>query len=130
MPKLPIAELVKGLTDDEAKLIRAAFSTRGEKALRTAKPFAKVNRDAPDAMFQGSANYVWRMLAFDYVGYHPHSCMPVTADWDIPIRDYEERRKYTKQLDDIIKRAESNLPLTMQRGTMVWGRALGYLPLV
>jgi len=143
MPKLPFDLMCAGLDDNEARIIRAACNSRTG-CLRASKPFGRIDLDGdPDeALFRASANYVWRMLCFDYCGFHPHNCMPVTADWDIgavyytregrgEFTDREERRDAEKSvrvaLDALVKRAESVLPITAQAGVMQWGRALGML---
>jgi len=92
--------------------------------LRKTKPFKKIEKGDPEAMFKGSVNYCWRMLCFDFLPYQPHSCMPVTADWDIPL-GYQDRRKKCKELDALIKEHESTMPITAQKGAIRWAKALG-----
>ena len=113
--------------------------------MRASKPFGRIDfeGDKDEALFKASANYVWRMLCFDYCGFHPHNCIPITADWDIGAAFYvreengefasrEDRRDAEKSvrvaLDALVKRVESVLPLTAQKGVMQWGQALGMLP--
>jgi hypothetical protein len=141
MPILPVEEMVAGYTEFEATVIRAAFTGRGVKEglkLRANKPYRKVS-----SYLEGCANYVWRMLCFDLVGHGKHVCMPVTADFEVrdalEVRDgrvdWSERDKYTerreavrdtmKELDELIKRFESVLPISAQKGILRWGRALG-----
>lgn len=128
MPTLPLNEFCKGLNDLQSKLIRAAFTKQGK--LRAAKPFRKVDYDKPNAFFEACANYVWRMLCFDYCDFHPHNCMPVTAEWDIEHwhlrrwyrRGREAIHRITNDLDTVIKLAESNVSATLQRGVLRWGR--------
>jgi len=138
MPNLPFDDMCAGLDDREARIVRAAQNSR-TKGLRASKPYGRIDYDGPEdeALFQASANYVWRMLCFDYCGFHPHNCMPVTADWDIGAvyygrPGYEEsadrravEKSVTVALDALVKRAESVLPITAQAGVMQWGRALG-----
>mgnify|MGYP006310798495 CR=1 FL=1 len=137
MPDLSIRELCKGLSDSQADIIRACFKRNG--GLRASKPFKKIDYSAPDALFKGSVNYVWRMICFDFCDFRPHVCMPVCADFDIGViyMNYERKGIYTKEerrekekeyrnmLDELIKKAESNLPITMQKGALRWGQALG-----
>lgn len=139
MPDLSVRELCKGLDSNQADIIRACFKRGG--GLRASKPFKKIDYNAPDALFKGSVNYVWRMICFDYCNFAPHYCMPVTADFDFGRVYYrledqgvytkEERRAKEKEkresLDELIKRAEDNLPLKMQKGALRWGKALGML---
>jgi hypothetical protein len=139
MPQLPVETLVQGLTEDEASIVRAAFY-KGR--LRSGKPFKRVT-----TFFEGQANYVWRWLAFDYAGFAPHNCMPVTADFEVmdafDVRDgkvdrslpyetglrprAEAYRAEGKRLLEVIKRAERNLPVTLQAGSMQWARAFGVI---
>jgi len=140
MPTLPVEAMVASMTDGEAALIRAAFSRpNGATAkLRATKPFRKVDPTAPGAGRKAYANYIWRMLCFDFVPYRPHNCMPVTADWDVcavikhryeererngfdnPVSRRELERDRVAMLDALIKRAESVLPVAAQRGVMAW----------
>jgi hypothetical protein len=135
MPKLPFDAMITaaGLDEKEARIIRAAFNGRTG-CLRASKPHAKITGSDDSALEKASANYVWRMLCFDYVGWGKHACMPVTADWDIAfvLRDQHGRdgyfdlvRQETVALNATVKRFESTIPVTAQAGTMRWGRALG-----
>jgi hypothetical protein len=158
MPKLPVETMVAGCDDNEARIVRAAFNGRTG-CLRASKPFGRIEKTDSDeeALFKASVNYVWRMLCFDYVGWGKHSCMPVTADWDIGavyVRIFErdgrtarfgspeydspadraareerrgKERDLREALDALIKRVESTLPVTAQAGAMRWGRALGMI---
>jgi hypothetical protein len=136
MPKLPVDVMVADLSDDEARIVRAAFNSRN--GLRASKPFhdRECKYGAPDAEFKGAANYVWRMLCFDFCSWAPHVCMPVCADFGIwsslddggNWREVTERvRLRTKELDALIKRVESKLPVTAQKGVMRWARAFGVI---
>jgi hypothetical protein len=129
-----------------ARIIRAAF--RGSKgstvcALRASKPFRSFPNDGSDeSLFKACANYVWRMLCFDYVGCAPHNCHPVTADLDVSSFFYKKygcsfhtdcgREEYRadwkgciESLDLLIKQFEATIPVTMQAGAMSWARAYG-----
>jgi len=117
MPVLPVNQMVLDLPPYEEALIRAAFHKTGR--MRATKPYRKITRPK----FEGSANYVWRMLCFDFCDFRPHSCMPVCADFDLP-GDYDERRAKVKILDKLIKRVESVIPVTAQKGIMRWGKTL------
>jgi len=132
MPKLPIETLCTGLTDDEARLVRAAFNGKTG-LLRASKPYKSADciEGKDNAEFKGAANYVWRWLCFDYVAFTPHCCMPVTDDFDLyySVRGRADRANWVKgrvaELKELIKRAESNLPITAQAGAMRWARAYG-----
>ena len=147
MPILPVATMTADCSDQDAKIVRDAFTTRGIKnrdngyaRLRSNKPFSRVK-----TFEQGCANYVWRMLCFDLVGHGKHVCMPVTADFDLmeacEIRDggrirygqpgYEEQNEQRKALrvrmDELVKQAEAKLPVESKKGIIRWGRALGMI---
>jgi hypothetical protein len=143
MPKLPFDEMSAVCDDSKGNLILAARNSRS-KCLRASKPFPKIDFDGDEerALWEGSANYVWRMLCFDFATSRPHCCMPCTADWDIAVvfRNREIRgdyaglgdgarqnavREYRESLDALIKQAESVMSVTAQAGVMQWGRALG-----
>ena len=73
----------------------------------------------------GDAKYVWRMLAF-FVSQNPqHQCIPVTADWDLDIDSYDERRARAKELDTLVEKLENTIPIWERHGVLRWGRALG-----
>ena len=144
MPNLPFDLMVADCDERETRIVRAAQNSRS-KGLRASKPFGRINfeGDLDEALFKASANYVWRMLCFDFCGFHPHNCMPITADWDIgaiyytreengEYPDHADRRAAEKSvrdaLDALVNRVESGLPVTAQKGVMQWGQALGILP--
>lgn len=141
MPNLPFDRMVADCDEREARIVRAAQNKRSG-GLRASKPFGRIDFDGDEdeAIFRASANYVWRMLCFDYCGFHPHNCMPVTADWDFSAVYYtrEQRGEYSDHadrkadqksaqdaLDALIKRVESVLPVTAQKGVMQWGAGFG-----
>jgi len=105
------------------KIIAACY--RNGKLRRT-KPFKKIAKDDSERMFKGCVNYCWRMLCFDFLTERPYSCMPVMADFDIPL-DYKERREKVKELDELIKEHEATIPLSEQKGAIRWAKALGIL---
>lgn len=129
MPTLPVEAMVRNLTSNMARIIRAAFrQSNGKTAtLRATKPFRKIDPKHPCAMFEASANYVWRQLCFDYVSRRPHNCMPCTADFDLYRvlkgqceNAHRATRDMTLVLDQQIRLAESVMPVTAQRGVMSW----------
>jgi len=141
MPKLPFDAMCEDLNEGSARMIRAACNSRTG-CLRASKPFRCIDfhGDEGEALFRACANYVWRMLCFDYVGHRPHSCMPCTADFDVgavyhlreqhgryPNRDARQRaeRILLDALDALIKQAEAVMPITAQKGAMQWARAYG-----
>jgi len=147
MPILPIEAMVAGLDDGNSRIVRAAFTTRSIPAeypgcarLRANKPFRRV-----ETFEQGCANYVWRMLCFDLVGWGKHACMPICADFELAdaqsVADgghisygqpgYEDQRQRRKdlmvRLDALVSEVESKLPPEAKKGIIRWGRALGMI---
>lgn len=144
MPVLPIDAMVLDCNDLEERIVRAAFTVRGVSGgygrLRANKPFRTV-----ESFTQGCANYVWRMLCFDLVGWGKHACMPVCADFElseaIEHRDgkryrygepgYEEqraeKRDLMKRMDALVSAVEKALPPESMKGVIRWGRALGMI---
>jgi hypothetical protein len=137
MPKLPIEAMVAGLSDSEEKIVRSCFNGRNG-CLRASKPHGRIDfNNLTEKTFSAAcSNYVWRMLCFDFVSYTPHSCIPITADFDVSswlYRKYgregshELSRQVTKILDLLVKRIESVMPVTAQAGAMRWARAYGMI---
>lgn len=98
----------------------------GERLLRASKP--KVTEALP---ITGMAAYIWRMVAFTASPLSHHHCMPVTADFDLPVTAsesqarYDERYALAKLLDGVADEILKTIPLDQHHGTMRWGRALG-----
>jgi hypothetical protein len=126
--------MVAGCNDLEAGIVRAAFV--GCK-LRAGKPYNRIDFDdhSGKALAQACANYVWRMLCFDFVEHTPHSCFPVCADFDVSHYFYkkfgcsvfdskpgyaENVKKTIAGLDVLIKRIETGIPVTLMPGVMRW----------
>ena len=147
MPVYPMDAYLADFDVDKDHMIRSCFTGRGRFSkdngnmrLRSSKPFK-----TPKTVFEGCANYVWRMLCFDLVGWGKHVCMPVCADFDLEdcfndsdggqIRygktGYEDQRSRGRILrdamDDLVKQFERNIPIERQVGILRYGRALGIL---
>lgn len=75
----------------------------------------------------GKAAYLWRMVAFTISPDSKHHCMPTTADFDLPERDYAKRREMAKTLDGLADRIIASVPKAEHHGTRRWARALGYV---
>lgn len=90
--------------------------------LRATKP-----KVAEGSMTDGCAVYVWRMASFLVSKNSKLQCMPCTADFDIPVRDYQERRAITKELDVIVNQIVDSVPKSEWHGVRRWGRALGQI---
>ena len=134
MPTLPVEMMLADCNNVEAGIVRAAFN--GCK-LRASKPFGRINYadHSGKALAQACANYVWRMLCFDFVEHTPHSCFPVCADFDISHYFYKKFgcvlfadnteyhgcvKKTVAGLDALIKRIETGIPVAAMAGVMHW----------
>ena len=145
MPVLPVDTMVADCPDYDARLVREAFVGNTNR-LRATKPYRSIDCDGDEgeALFAACANYVWRMLCFDFCDFRPHYCMPVTADFDIGKvyytrdarlnrnhlnvfrrRRYENVQDEKDALDVLIKKVESVLPINAQKGAVRWMGALG-----
>lgn len=153
----PIVDLATiELTEHELSILTIVFKlSKGSKVgqLRASKPTLKFDTTScPGYRYptdpSGSAAYVWRMLCFYCIAYHPHCCMPVTADFDIPHDLTEEttRRKYADfsdwyasddykhysakraekraSLDNLVDRVLAIIPKSQWGGVMRWGKAI------
>jgi hypothetical protein len=142
MPVVSVETIVAELHDDDASIVRAAFTGRGRsdglQRLRASKPFSRVK-----TFEQGCANYVWRMLCFDLCDFAPHYCIPITADIEVDMgydardgrpdrADREGRdkrrqdvRNMMKALDMLVAAVEAEMKDVPMKGVMRWGRAYG-----
>jgi hypothetical protein len=148
MPILPVNAMVSGLSDRDAGIVRAAFTTRGVNKDTVLQGGAKLRANKPHrrvgSFEEGCANYVWRMLCFDLVGSGKHACMPVCADFELSealelrygrIRygqpGYDEQKERSKtlrdEMDALVSRVEKGLPPEALKGIIRWGRALGMI---
>jgi hypothetical protein len=140
MPKIDLEALID-LTDDELELVKRIINPKTG-CLRASKP--RVARDHPYRSYNGEiemiapepvsgkAAYLWRMVAFAISPIGQHHCMPVTAEWDLPVQpdgehDFDARRAMAKELDALTDKVIKTVPLNQHYGTIRWGRALGYL---
>ncbi len=138
MPKLLLPEIIEGLTKTDAATLRTCCNKRTG-LLKATKPYKKIDfadPALPTPLFKANANYVWRMLCFDFCDHAPHNCMPCTADWDVLAwchrtearEDCSSKCKtITVRLDELVTLIEGKLPITAQKGGLRWGRALGML---
>jgi hypothetical protein len=98
--------------------------------LKSKKPYPKVNFKQADALLHASANYMWRMLAFDMCNFRPHNSLPCTADWDLR-QAYKHTptgmSEWMDTLDDAIRQVESTIPVDQHKGALEWGYALGLM---
>jgi len=74
----------------------------------------------------GEAAYVWRILLFTIGKRNQDWCMPVCADFDIPVKDYNERRNRAKELDKLVDKILDEIPYKFHHGTNRWGSVFGH----
>ena len=124
MPKVDLEKLNGVLEPEEFAIARRIVARQGKNkgCLRASKPHVDNNADP----LSGKAAYVWRMVAFVSSPLGQHSCMPVCADWDLPVPYGDERRAMIKELDVLVDKISAAVP--MSAGAMQWSRALGLVP--
>lgn len=130
MPQFDLDQVKSVLTVEEFELFSL---TLNKSHLRATKPTEKKCGEK-----LGDAYYIWRMTAFYLVGFPPHNCMPVCADWliespylgeknpEIKEKLRAEYKAHIKYLDAIINKVVDSQPLRSKKGILQWGRALGY----
>ena len=116
MPKVN-RENLAAMTAEETELFDIVV--KKDNSIRASKPKVK-------SYTTGLAAYVWRMTVFMVSPKGPHHCMPVCADFDIRIRDFQARREVTKELDKLVDKIVDAVDKTEWHGVHRWGRALGY----
>ncbi len=138
MPKVTIPP---DLSDEDRRIVSGIINTKtGE--LRASKPTTprkiEIPSTRPDPIFKtnwvyqdqdgeiaGKTAYVWRMVAF-YVSPHPqHQCMPVTADFDLPAINHQDRRNQAKELDILVDKVTNLIPKSQWHGVTRWAKAFG-----
>ena len=130
MPKVDLEKLSEILEPEEFAIARRIVAKQGKNKgrLRASKPYVDNKADP----LSGKAAYVWRMVAFICSPIGQHNCMPVTADWDLPIRyrAYEDKAQYRAdkkqlldELDALVDKITATMP--MSEGALQWSRALG-----
>ena len=130
MPKLDLELLENTLSAEEFDLARRIVADRGKNkgCLRASKPTVDNARD-PNS---GKAAYIWRMVAFLISPNYQHHCMPVTADWDLPLDDslelrtrFDNRTDMTNELDKVVDKIVDTVDPEKWAGAKRWARALG-----
>ena len=120
---------------EQFSIVRRIVAQQGPNKgrLRASKP--KVQNDVDP--LSGKAAYVWRMVSFMCSPNPKHSCMPVTADWDLPVSDaysgetidltskYNERREMANELDALVDKVVATLPVSA--GALSWARGFGII---
>jgi hypothetical protein len=113
------------LTREEKDIINLVVKKNGQ--IRATKP--KVKEDEP---ITGKAAYVWRMVVFMVSQNRVHSCMPVTADFDLPAYDEDGRwssrkaREMSETLKATIDAIVDGVDKSQWHGVKRWSRAFGY----
>jgi hypothetical protein len=134
MPKMPFipSEALSAVESNAATCVSRRVFHPTTRRLKAKKPYPKMDFAHVDALLHASANYVWRVLAFDLCDFAPFNCMPCTADWDLRKcfsyqEVYAEREAWRATLDEAIKQIESAIPADQHYGAIRWGRALDLL---
>jgi hypothetical protein len=121
MTHAEVFETVPDLTSEEREILTLTLSTRGggKDMLRRSKP--KVDKNNP---VTGKAAYVWRMVGF-YLGWTGQlTCMPVCAEWDLPLPYGPERQAMVKELDELVDRVIERFPAQSWGGVATWAAVL------
>lgn len=123
MPTINVKAL--NCNDEEMKIVNLIVKPNG--TIRSTKP--KVIDTKPET---GKAAYVWRMVAFQVSKNNVHHCLPVTATFDLPAFDENNKwcsslaDKMAKQLKSIEDAIVNQVPKNEWFGINRWGKALGY----
>jgi hypothetical protein len=134
MPVLPMDKLKDNLEKAEFELAqRIVVPATG--ALRTEKPPIKLMpqisaqsgclrriNDLEDAR----AAVVWRFVAFQISPRPKHQCMPVCAEFDLPLAG-DERRAMANELMAIANKIVDCVPPEHWHGVIRWGQAFGQI---
>jgi hypothetical protein len=126
MPEINL-DAIANLTDEEKSIVK---QTLNKGRLRASKPKKQETYTYQGRLYRrnlkGESAYVWRMLCFYLIDQHPHSCMPVSADFevcDVSVPQSEVRKR-VKELDIIVDKVMASLPSHVKRGLMRWQRVL------
>jgi hypothetical protein len=110
------------LTREEKDIINLVVKKNGQ--IRATKP--KVKEDEP---ITGKAAYVWREAVFFVSSKPAHSCMPVTADFDLPAYDEDGRwssrkaREMSETLKATIDAIVDGVDKSQWHGVRRWQKA-------
>ena len=135
MPIVDLKKLQAELEPKEYSIARRIVGRQGKNKgrLRASKP--PVNNELDPQ--SGKAAYVWRMVAFMTSPIPAHSCMPMTADWDLPVSSayigdtidltgkYTERRAMMAELDKLVDKIVATMPVS--EGALSWARGFGII---
>lgn len=124
LPKVNLEKLeqnMEGSTDEEKEIVGIVVKKNGQ--IRATKPKVK-------SLVEGKAAYVWRMVAFLVSSKPEHQCIPVTADFDIEIRDENGRwdvravERVTKELKRVEDAIVNAVPKEQWHGVHRWKTAM------
>lgn len=110
----------------DPKVVGMAKAICNKDRLRASKP------PVDGTLERGMIAYVWRMVAFYISPKRQHQCMPVTADFDLPHRFFEdgghdERRVMCDKLDVVVDMILEGVNPQEMHGLIRWGQAFGKL---
>lgn len=146
MTKINLESLQSILTESEMEIAIHCFNQKnGVLTLKASKPILKKNLCPSQERTIRQAMYLWRNLVFTLSTKSQHQCLPVMAEFDLPLyppcknksyfsmsddekarvaqRNKEMKEKLHKIEDKIIKQ----VPKSEWHGVTRWGRALGYI---
>lgn len=66
------------------------------------------------------AAYVWRMIGFTISEQRKLQCMPIMCWYDLIVPDEETRSRVAKELDKIVDRILSTIPVSEWHGIRRW----------
>ena len=129
MPEVDLERLQAELEPEEYSIARRIVARQGKSKgqLRASKPPVNNTVDPQS----GKAAYVWRMVVFMSSPNPAYSCMPMTADWDLPYDEnttgdrYTQRRLLMDELDKLVDKIVATLPVSA--GALSWARGFGII---
>ena len=105
-------------SEEKAEIVKVVM--KNGKGFRATKP--KVDEDKP---LTGRIAYVWRMTGFQISKNPSHHCMPMCADFNLSLSDWEDRKETCKVLDEVVKEIVDAVPVAFRYGINRWARAMG-----
>jgi hypothetical protein len=76
------------------------------------------------SLLDASAAYVWRNVAFCVSPISRHHCMPVSAEFYLPIENHNDRRNWMQYLDNIVDKIVDSVPKNQWSGIARWAGIL------
>lgn len=117
MPIVNLDKVLPNLSEEEKKV---ALLCLNNGRVRATKP--RIDKNDP---LTGKAVYVWRMVVFLVSHKHAHHCIPMGADFDLPIYPWKEdaarvMRQELKRIEDAIV---DSIPKENWYGVKRWSNA-------